>query len=647
MRGCPSLYRRPSGIYAVRIVVPRRLRGLVGRGEIHASTGIKDWGAAKVVALRIQLYWRDHFVTLDIERLTTASPLLQGDGTIGIQDAARIIGMPDADLMREMMNGNTPVLTYVQNLSGWQVSDINDIDREDGHYVLNDVEAKGYDIAHTGYLRFHDNIQTLSGLIVDGSYKESVFRSSGASAIFLSIEIEIHYLRCVVLKSDIEKIRVRLAGYVPAQPMKSLAPAVATAPEVQGGVIVYDRITAKHGKTRFSALYKAYSDDRITSDSHAKRMETEAGLFRELMGDPELGTIDKQMIQMYGVELEKLPTDTYQAKRKFKTDSLLDLIPITEQYGLKRKTVKTIKGHIGRLSEILKYGQKNEMLHTNPAADYKRGHGKFEKKRAQDERYVFDDSELALIFSQDWYSSGSGEFTEKGSTNWRPHHYWLPLLGLLTGARLNELSQLYLNDIRQTESDSLVWYIDLNLDKIDKAAMDFTEGKSDKSLKTVNSIRVVPLHDVFVRLGLLKYVTALRKAGHARLFPELKHDENKGYGKPAGKWFNEYFLGKQLGMERNGMKTFHSFRHCFLTAIERTGATERIMAELAGHQRGETLSMTRYTKDHSASEMKLVIDHLSYPFLDAMHPFDINAGLRALNIANRLKLSMARAKRTK
>ncbi|WP_338157368.1 DUF6538 domain-containing protein [Burkholderia multivorans] len=32
------LYRRPSGIYVVRLVVPKRLRSAVGKNEIHAST---------------------------------------------------------------------------------------------------------------------------------------------------------------------------------------------------------------------------------------------------------------------------------------------------------------------------------------------------------------------------------------------------------------------------------------------------------------------------------------------------------------------------------------------------------------------------------------------------------------------------------
>lgn len=34
-----NLYRRTSGIYAIRIVVPVRHRALVGKAEAHVSTG--------------------------------------------------------------------------------------------------------------------------------------------------------------------------------------------------------------------------------------------------------------------------------------------------------------------------------------------------------------------------------------------------------------------------------------------------------------------------------------------------------------------------------------------------------------------------------------------------------------------------------
>lgn len=647
MRGSPCLYRRPSGIYAVRIVVPKRLRGLVGRGEIHTSTGCKDCSAAKVVALRIQLYWRDHFVTLNIELLSVANPLLQGDGAIGIQEAAAIIGMTPAELMGAMLNDDVPVLTFVQNLLGWQVSDIHDIDQEEGSYLWDDVEAKGRNAAHTGYLRFHDSTVTLSGLIADGTYKESVFRGSGRSAIFLMEEMDVPLSRCTALKSAIERIRFRLAGYVPHVPLNA-SKTVPDSPAPASLLLVSDTISGQFGHTPFSELYEIYKADREWKEDQTRRMNTETRLFIELMDNPRLGDINKKLIIEYARRLALLPSDIYQSTRKYKVGSIKELIPIAKQHSLKLKNSDTIKGHIGRLSEVLNYAATDGgMMQFNPASNYKRGRGKKSPKRDQDQRQVFSPEELLLIYSQDWFNNGTGETYPSGWTTWRPFRYWLPLLGLLSGGRLNELSQLYLNDIVQSAENSDIWYIDFNLNTPDKIDSDESDFDPDKTLKSVNAIRVVPIHNVLIKAGLIEYVDALRKAGHTRLFPELKHDTVKGYGKPAGSWFNEKFLGKKLGIVRNGQKTFHSLRHCFLTATERNDVPERVMVTLAGHERGKSQSMSRYAKDRSAAELKGFIDRLIFPCLNDVAQFKIKAGLKAVKSCLRLKAALAKAKRTR
>lgn len=71
MSGVSCLYRRTSGIYAIRLAVPVRLRQSLGRGEIHVSTGLWDWNAAKLAALKILFHWRERFMALDIEKLAS------------------------------------------------------------------------------------------------------------------------------------------------------------------------------------------------------------------------------------------------------------------------------------------------------------------------------------------------------------------------------------------------------------------------------------------------------------------------------------------------------------------------------------------------------------------------------------------------
>nr|WP_230972129.1 site-specific integrase [Burkholderia vietnamiensis] len=598
-------------------------------------------------------------MTLDIEKLRAENPLLDGAGMIPIVDAARTIGMEPGLLANELLNDAAQVFTHLHGQPCWRVPVLNDLDRDfGGEFIWNEVEAYREHALHTGTVRFLDPLATLQQIVTAGESQEGVFRDGKSAGVFLEEPITVDLSRCIVFKTAVTKVRSRLvASLSPAPTVAPPAPSIissapmpsppAPSPSATVGAVptefrtsieptpvVFDPITAKHGKKRFWDLFELYARNRTWGEDQTRRMTKEAGLFRDLMGNPELGEIELETIDQYASRLAQLPPDIWLAKRRFGTDSLDELIHIAEREGLERKRETTIKGHIGRLSEVLAFGVQKHMLRFNPASDYKRGDGRFNAPRAQDERHAFASQELSLIFAQEWFATGAGSFNRTGWTTWRPHYYWLPLLGLFTGGRINELCQLYLSDIHQTEGGA--WYLDFNLmgpDKVDE---------SDKSLKTINALRVVPLHDKLVQLGLPEYVQTLRKAGYTRLFPELKRDAVKGYGKPASSWFNERFLGRTLGIERNGMKTFHSFRHTFLTATERLGTPERVMAQIAGHQRGDTESWNRYAKDRDADQLAAVINGLTFPEADGIAPFIASDGIRAIECAKRQKESVRR-----
>lgn len=597
-------------------------------------------------------------MTLDIEKLRAENPLLDGEGMIPIVEAARTIGMQPELLANELLNDGAHVFTHLHGQSCWRVPVLNDLDRDfGGEFIWNEVKAYREQTLHTGLVRFLDPRATLQQIVTAGESQEGVFRDGKSAGVFLEDPIAVDLARCIVLKTAVTKVRSRLVASLspvltvalPAPSIISSAPTALPAPTLSATVgavpagfprsieptpVVFDPITAKHGKKRFWDLFELYARNRTWGEDQTRRMTTEASLFRDLMGNPELGEIELETIDQYASRLAQLPTDIYLAKRRFGTNSLDDLILIAEREGLERKREATIKGHVGRLSEVLAFGERKHMLRFNPASDYKRGDGRFNAPRAQDERHAFTSQELSLIFAQDWFATGAGSFNRTGWTTWRPHYYWLPLLGLFTGGRINELCQLYLSDIHQT--DGGVWYLDFNLmgpDKVDE---------SDKSLKTINALRVVPLHDRLIQLGLPEYVQALRKDGYIRLFPELKRDAVKGYGKPASSWFNERFLGRTLSIERNGMKTFHSFRHTFLTATERLGTPERVMAQIAGHQRGDTESWNRYAKDRDADQLVPVVNGLDFPETDDIAPFIASDGIRAIRCAERQKDSVRR-----
>ncbi len=122
-------------------------------------------------------------------------------------------------------------------------------------------------------------------------------------------------------------------------------------------------------------------------------------------------------------------------------------------------------------------------------------------------------------------------------------HKWGMLLGMFTGARLNEVCQLDIADIQQDGDTRFLNITD--------------EGDENKSVKSTAGKRKVPLHPELIRLGFLDFVES-RQQG-TRLFPDYSYSANGGYGRNLGRWCNESFLPK-LGIKQPGL-VFHSLRH--------------------------------------------------------------------------------------
>jgi integrase len=359
-------------------------------------------------------------------------------------------------------------------------------------------------------------------------------------------------------------------------------------------------------------------------------MKTMCGAFVDLMSDPVLGDIDGPMVLEYGKRLAKLPAHIGIARRKSGVTTFTELIAVAST--MDKMKPDRVKEYLGKLSEFLGWAVGKGFMERNPAAGAMKR--KKKERREQDERHPISPENLEKIFSVDWFQAGRGERTAKGlHWSFQPHHYWLPLLGLYVGGRLNELSQLYLDDIRQSSNGQ--WYIDFNTDQPDKRDLDEVDAidAGEKRFKTVNAYRVVPLHSHLVRLGLPDYVASLRATGqHLRLFPELRWDETKGYSKQPSRWFNELFMGRKLKIKRDSSQVFHSLRHNFVTALIQLDVPERVVSELAGHERGETMSGKRYAKDRGAEKLAPHIERLTYD-LPPITPFDIEDGLVALDHA--------------
>ncbi|MGL5410469.1 MAG: site-specific integrase, partial [Shewanella sp.] len=169
-----------------------------------------------------------------------------------------------------------------------------------------------------------------------------------------------------------------------------------------------------------------------------------------------------------------------------------------------------------------------------------------------------------------------------------PHRRWIALLGLFTGARANEICQLYADDVQQVDG---IWCLNIR------------SGRPDQKLKTANSARLVPLHRHLLQSGFIEFVKG-RIGG--RLFPELPHRQD-GYSHLWGQWFSRH---------RPVDKDFHSLRHTVGTALKDHGVPLQYAAAILGHTNG-AISYDRYGGDVSLEKLKEVIEAALSSFADA------------------------------
>jgi integrase len=231
------------------------------------------------------------------------------------------------------------------------------------------------------------------------------------------------------------------------------------------------------------------------------------------------------------------------------------------------QTLGNIKVKLSRLRTLLQWAADNDYAATNAAAGIK----VIDRNAAKNKRTEFSLEALKAIFESPVYATGSRPTQGRGEAA-----YWLPLLALFTGARLEELGQLHLTDIMAlTYSD---------LDGEDRTA-DFISIKEDdetgQSVKNEHSIRKVPVHPELKRLGFLAYCDEMRRQGHLRLFPELKPNKFGTLTSKWGEWFGKY--KREICGVTDSRMTFHSFRHTFKQYARQVGVVEGIQTQIMGH----------------------------------------------------------------
>ena len=170
--------------------------------------------------------------------------------------------------------------------------------------------------------------------------------------------------------------------------------------------------------------------------------------------------------------------------------------------------------------------------------------------------------------------------------------YWVPLLALLTGARVGELCQLRVADV-EVDRDG-PW-------------IRITDEAEGSRVKTEAGLRMVPLHSELVRLGFLDYAKALRDAGETSLWPGYRFRANK----PGG-YFSDWFGQERRKSNPPRWPDLHSLRHTVRTALVEAGIEGDVIDRVVGHEASGSTGNRRYT--HPKAILRKAVESLQFPF---------------------------------
>ncbi len=218
---------------------------------------------------------------------------------------------------------------------------------------------------------------------------------------------------------------------------------------------------------------------------------------------------------------------------------------------------KTVDKKISIIRTLFRLAVRDDLLGADPTEGVVVSLPKTQKKA----RTAFTIDDLNAVFGSKFFKPAAIGREEFGAAA-----YWIPLIGLYSGARIEEIAQLRVSELKT--------------DATHGSYLDITDEGMDSQVKTAASRRRVPIHAALAQAGLLDYAASLKRTS-GYLFPELRPDKYGRRSSAFSKFFNGY-LRKSLGIT-DKRKVFHSFRHTFKHIGRELGIPEDVHDALTGH----------------------------------------------------------------
>lgn len=194
----------------------------------------------------------------------------------------------------------------------------------------------------------------------------------------------------------------------------------------------------------------------------------------DILGDRYIDSINRKDIREFRDKLCKLPPHRFNRK-EYKGKSVDEVIAMNSH---KRLSVTRINIIIEAVSSLFEWCIDEGILSShNPA----KGLQIKDERSVIEFREPFSVDDLNKIFLSD-------AFKDKSRVN--EAYYWCPLISIYSGMRLEEISQLSVDDVYFVDG---IWVFDVNTNPS-------RDGRNDKQVKNKNAVRIVPMHNKLIEL---------------------------------------------------------------------------------------------------------------------------------------------------
>ncbi|MDO9234931.1 MAG: site-specific integrase [Aquabacterium sp.] len=260
---------------------------------------------------------------------------------------------------------------------------------------------------------------------------------------------------------------------------------------------------------------------------------------------------------------------------------------------------KTAKDHLDGVKSLLNFARdKLGWLKANPWENHS------VKVKLRNQRRPWPVEDLRRLVDSDLFKSYT---LPQAMTAGGAAAYWVPLLGLYTGARQSELCQIRVGDLEDSPEG-------LSLSLMSDSG-DADDGTPGTTLKTESSNRRIPVHPDLVSLGFKDYWLDMKAKGNKVIFPDIKRVVDKA----AGEYFSDWFLTyrRQQGIKKRWVD-FHALRHTAASRLTDAGIPDSVADYLTGHSGGGRGSARNYK---AMQEIRPAMELLKYPELNLVRVY--------------------------